>query len=104
MKLWTTPQDVDDEISMMLSAEFKEKEQYQYHIIKLMFRDKNKGKRHKAIQLISMTGAERLTTEEAEEWLLENIWSNPIMRMTPTGESLYQNALKEKKARVGMNR
>jgi hypothetical protein len=63
MKLWPIPQDLDDNVSMMLSVEYKERFHYKYDIIKLTFRDKNRGQRHKAIQLISMTGEESLTIE-----------------------------------------
>lgn len=55
-KLWTIPQDLDDNVSMMLSAEHKEKNQYKYDLIKLTFRDKNRGQNAKSIQLLSMPG------------------------------------------------
>lgn len=58
MKLWPIPQDVDDDISMTLTAEHKEKEEYIYDIIKLTFRDRNNGQQAKAIQLLSMMGEE----------------------------------------------
>jgi hypothetical protein len=59
MKLWPIPQDLDEEISMTLSAEHKEKEQYKYDIVKITFRNRHNGQNAKAIQLISMTGEER---------------------------------------------
>jgi hypothetical protein len=59
MKLWPTPQDLDDDISMILSAEHKEKEGYNYDIVKLTFRNRHNGQQHKAIQLLSRRGEGR---------------------------------------------
>jgi hypothetical protein len=107
MILWPVPQDLDEDISMLLSAEHKEKEIYKYDIIKLTFRNRHNGQQAKAIQLYSRKTeeADNMTDKEAEEWLLKNIWSNPIMRATPLGETLYQNAKKEleQESPVGMN-
>jgi hypothetical protein len=99
MKLWPIPQDLDDDISMTLTAEHKEKEQYKYDIIKLTFRNKHNGQQAKAIQLLSIKAeaADEMTTLEAEGWLLNNIWSNPIMRSTQIGEKIYQSTLKDSK-------
>ena len=58
MKLWPIPQDLDDDISMILSAEHKGKDHYRYDIIKITYRDKNHGQKAKAIQLLSMKGEE----------------------------------------------
>ena len=58
-KLWTIRQDLDNDVSMMLSAEHKEKDKYKYDILKLTFRNKNNGQQAKAIQLLSMMGEER---------------------------------------------
>jgi hypothetical protein len=94
MKLWPIPQDVDDEISMMLSIKHScSQKDYIYDTINLTFRDKNRGQNAKAIQLLLMPGE-----IDPDEWLLENIWSNPIMRSTRIGEAIYQSALKDKKA------
>jgi hypothetical protein len=93
MKLWPIPQDVDEEISMMLSIKHScSKKDYIYDTINLTFRDKNRGQNAKAIQLLSMPGE-----IDPDEWLLENIWSNPIMRSTRIGEAIYQSALKDNK-------
>jgi hypothetical protein len=56
--LWPFPQDLDNDVSLMLSAEHKEKKPYSYDIIKLTFRNKHYGQQGKAIQLLSMKGEE----------------------------------------------
>ncbi|MBE3087130.1 MAG: hypothetical protein IMZ64_13035 [Bacteroidetes bacterium] len=58
MKLWPIPQDLDEHISLMLSAEHKPRFHYRYDIIKLTFRDRNNGQNAKAMQLLSMMGEE----------------------------------------------
>jgi len=97
MKLWPIPQDLDNDINMMLSAEYKEKEGYKYDIIKRTFRNRHNGQQAKVIQLLSIKAeaADEMTTKEADEWLLKNIWSNPIMRSTQIGEKIYQSAQKD---------
>jgi hypothetical protein len=57
-KLWPFPQDLDNDVSIMLTAEHKEKDKYRYDIIKLTFRNKHYGQQGKAIQLLSMKGEE----------------------------------------------
>jgi hypothetical protein len=37
-----------------------------------------------------------MTEKEAKDWLFDNLWSNPIMRMTSLGEAIYQDVKKEK--------
>ena len=54
MKLWPVPQDLDENFNMVLSAEYKQKDKYEYQIVKLTIRNRHNGQQHKALQLVCM--------------------------------------------------
>jgi hypothetical protein len=60
MILDVVPEDLDDDISMRLSAEYRCKDKYGYEIVKLTIRNRHNGQQAKALQLIT------LKTEELE--------------------------------------
>jgi len=58
-KLWPYPEDVDEEITMMLSVQHETSiPGYIYDVVKLLFRSKTKSKRQKVITLLTMPGEE----------------------------------------------